>query len=228
MHSRAFPVAYDGGFLALVLNEMIGAGADITQFSYRMAEAFQTDPEVLGNTVLSFERTSGTVRHTIAMAHRLAAPAKAPDLERRASARARIIRGVEDVIQSKVADAQDLASLNAELLDRMDLPGLDYDVETRPAEDLIIEICRDMGLGDSTPGSFPWKRRTPEAIAALNAIAAAPSGQRRQAPPDASVPDRVERPQLRIVQAHQADPDKPYSQWTDEELDRAIARDGYD
>jgi hypothetical protein len=56
----------------------------------------------------------------------------------------------------------------------MDAPDLDRDIESRPIDDIIKDILRDLGLA-ALPGTRPWKRRTPADIAELNARAAAPS-----------------------------------------------------
>ena len=100
----------------------------------------------------------------------------APD---RTAARKRILRAVEDTLGRQDYDdsyrnCDPTEALHAELLDRMDAPDLDRDIESRPIDDIIKDILRDLGLA-ALPGTRPWKRRTPADIALLNARAAAPS-----------------------------------------------------
>jgi hypothetical protein len=84
--------------------------------------------------------------------------------------RRRIIRDVEDTIQRTTGPAE-AETLHAELLDRLDAPDLDDDIENRPIGDVIADICRDLGLA-ALPGTHPWKRRTTEDLATLCARAA--------------------------------------------------------
>jgi hypothetical protein len=85
------------------------------------------------------------------------------------AARRRIVREVEDAIQRTVGDAE-AAILHADLIDRLDGPDLDDDIDTRPIADIIADICRDLGLA-AMPGTHPWKRRTAADVAALGAVA---------------------------------------------------------
>ncbi len=91
----------------------------------------------------------------------------------------RILRAVEDTLGRQDYDdsyrvCDPTEALHAELLDRMDAPDLDRYIESRPIDDIIKDILRDLGLA-ALPGTRPWKRRTPADIAELNARAAAPS-----------------------------------------------------
>lgn len=173
----------------------------------------------------SYEGVSRSVRQSIMLACKMAEPKQAgrSAWPQRTAARARVIRGVEDVIAHKSADRSEAESLRAELLDRLDAPDFEVDIETRPPAEIIEEIARDLGLGDCPAGVEKWPRRTPETIAVLRAAAAEPSGQRMR--DDAGRP-RVEKPRQRVWD-HEWDPecpDKPVSQWTDEELDSWLAR----
>jgi hypothetical protein len=135
----------------------------------------------LQDLAAAFDSISRTVRRCIMLAHSLNEPPKpartpAPD---RTAARKHILRAVEDTLQRqdyddsyRVCDPTEV--LHAELLDRMDAPDLDRDIESRPIDDIIKDILRDLGLA-ALPGTRPWKRRTPADIAQLNARAAAPS-----------------------------------------------------
>ncbi|MGI4939481.1 MAG: hypothetical protein ACRYHQ_02730 [Janthinobacterium lividum] len=141
-------------------------------------------PDAVIRIATSFDQIARAVRRCIAQAQSLYDPKKqqparppaqqAPD---RTTARKRIIRAVEDVIQRPPDndECDDAEILLADLRERMDAPDLEDDIASRPVEDIIKEILRDLGLA-ALPGSRPWKRRTQADIAALNASAAAPSG----------------------------------------------------
>ncbi len=138
-------------------------------------------PDALTNTAAAFDDISRTVRRCIMLAQSLDTPKQptrtpAPD---RTAARKRILRAVEDTLGRQDYDdsyrvCDPTEALHAELLDRMDAPDLDRDIESRPIDDIIKDILRDLGLA-ALPGTRPWKRRTPADIAELNARAAAPS-----------------------------------------------------
>jgi hypothetical protein len=141
----------------------------------------------LQDLAAAFDSISRTVRRCIMLAQSLDAPRKpartpapnhtpAPD---RTAARKRILRAVEDTLGRQDYDdsyrvCDPTEALHAELLDRMDAPDLDRDIESRPIDDIIKDILRDLGLA-ALPGTRPWKRRTPADIAELCARAAAPS-----------------------------------------------------
>jgi hypothetical protein len=55
----------------------------------------------------------------------------------------------------------------------MEAPELEEELATRPVEEIIDEIRRDLGVYGELSLQF-WKRRTPADVAALNARAAAP------------------------------------------------------
>jgi len=142
---------------------------------------------LLPDLAAAFDSISRTVRRCIMLAQNLDAPRKparppapshtaAPD---RTAARKRILRAVEDTLGRQDYDdsyrvCDPTEALHAELLDRMDAPDLDRDIESRPIDDIIKDILRDLGLA-ALPGTRPWKRRTPADIAELCARAAAPS-----------------------------------------------------
>ena len=141
--------------------------------------------EALISLALAFDRIARSVRRGILLARSLARPVQpAPDpalvsAQARAAARRQVIRAVEDAIQRPDRGASDgPETLHAELHERLDGPDLDDDISTRPAADIIAEICRDLGLA-ALPGTRPWKRRTPGDIRQLCAEAAAPSGARQ-------------------------------------------------
>jgi hypothetical protein len=125
---------------------------------------------------MALERIGRTIRRTIILADKLnqppevrPAPKPPSGPDNRTTARKRIIRAVEDTIQRNV-DGDAAERLHAELLDRLDEPDLEDDIATRPVEEIIRDICRDLGV--AMEGSRPWKRRTPADIAVLAARAA--------------------------------------------------------
>jgi hypothetical protein len=139
----------------------------------------------LQDLAAAFDSISRTVRRCILLAQSLDTPkppARHPAPDRtadRTAARTRILRAVEDTLGRQDYDdsyrvCDPTEALHAELLDRMDAPDLDRDIESRPIDDIIKDILRDLGLA-ALPGTRPWKRRTPADIAELCARAAAPS-----------------------------------------------------
>ena len=149
----------------------------------------------LPDLAAAFDSISRTVRRCIMLAQSLDTPKQpartpspshtaAPD---RTAARKRILRAVEDTLGRQDYDdsyrvCDPTEALHAELLDLMDAPDLDRDIESRPIDDIIKDILRDLGLA-ALPGTRPWKRRTPADIALLNARAAAPSRPAGSTPP---------------------------------------------
>ena len=74
------------------------------------------------------------------------APALAP--EHRRAAHEHITRAVEDAIRHEAREPSEAALLRAELAERLDDPGLEWDIASRPIEEVIAAICRDLGLSD--------------------------------------------------------------------------------
>jgi hypothetical protein len=135
-------------------------------------------PDALIRLAAAFDQVARAVRRCIAQAQALDTPKQparnpAPD---RTAARKRIIRAVEDTIQRPPdnPDFEPPEVLLPEFRERMDAPDLDDDIATRPVEDIIKDIVRDLGLA-ALPGTHLWKRRTPADLAELCARAAAPS-----------------------------------------------------
>jgi len=135
----------------------------------------------LQDLAAAFDSIARTVRRCIMLAQSLDTPkppARTP-APNRTAARKHILRAVEDTLQRQdyddsYRDCDPTEVLHAELLDRMDAPDLDRDIASRPIDDIIKDILRDLGLA-ALPGTRPWKRRTPSDIAELNTRAAAPS-----------------------------------------------------
>ncbi len=190
------------------LHELIDMGADIARQVHRQAMAQPqtpapaTDPaEPLPDHTIPFDRIARAIRRTVALARHIAepaAPAQHPDRARqRVAARTRIIRDVEDAIQrSTRGDAAE--TLHAELVERLDGPDLDADILHRPVDDIIADICRDLGIA-APPGARPWKRRTPADIQSLAALA-------NRTPQAAARPPVVARPAITAQPAITARP----------------------
>ncbi|WP_158742902.1 hypothetical protein [Acidisphaera sp. L21] len=108
----------------------------------------------------AFAQVSRAIRRTVLLAERLdrgwARPGGADD--RHAMARRQIARAVSDAI-ARDADAERAERLTGALRERLDsLDTLD-DIGNRPAEEIIREICRDLGVDpgqlDATVASPP-------------------------------------------------------------------------
>ena len=218
-----------------ILNDQLDVSVRMSRILLAQVEAAPAEQSVTAAGIAMHGEACRTLRRNIFLARLCTLPAGTLRVDdggrRRKMARARILRGVEDAIHAKVDDIDDAESLRGELYDRMDASDLDDDIETWPPDEIITEVCRDLGLGDRAPGAFAWKRRTPEDIASLNAKAA------ETAPPVVAArfaldrPVRVLDPKIRPVRDawwDLPDPDKPLSQWTDAELDRAEAREQQD
>ncbi len=139
-------------------------------------------PDALIRIAAAFDQIARAVRRCIALAQTLDDP-KHPNREPaqdRTTARRRILRAVEDAIQRPPdnPECDDPEVLLSDFRERMDAADLEDDIASRPAEDIIKDILRDLGLA-ALPGSRPWKRRTSADIAELNARAAAPSSPAR-------------------------------------------------
>ncbi len=136
-------------------------------------------PPAPTDIALAYDRITRAVRRTILLARKLAEPAPTPDTtaaqaatHHRVAARRQIIREVEDAI-GRTEKGTRADTLHAELLDRLDGPDLDEDINHRPTADIVADICRDLGLA-AAYGNNPWRRRTPTDIETLCARAARP------------------------------------------------------
>jgi hypothetical protein len=199
--SLATQPAADAQYYRGILHGLIDIGAELARVVLSQAKAAttQTEPNPAPaqdvapgfarardpDPAVAFERISRAIRRTILLAQKIAQPvaqANAHPVQHRAAARRRIIRDVEDAIQreSRGVEAE---FLHAELVDRLDGPDLDDDIENRPIADIIRDICRDLGI-EALPGTHPWKRRAPADITALCARAA----EARAAPTFAPTP----------------------------------------
>ena len=98
-----------------------------------------------------FGRVSRSVRMTVLLAERLdrgwARPGRERALadDRDAMARRQIARGVAEAI-AREADGERAERLSESLADRMETLDVEAALGNRPVEEIITEICRDIGL----------------------------------------------------------------------------------
>ena len=162
-----------------ILHGLIQGGANYADMLHLQAKArFEAAPATAEITkgAIAYDNVSRSVRRGILMAQRVDKPVRSRASHHQ-SARRQIIRAVEDCIQ-RHADDEEADEFQLELLDRLDSPDLEDDIDSRPVADIIKEICRDLGL-DIIEGAHPWKRRTPADLAELSATAniQVPSGR---------------------------------------------------
>ncbi len=196
----ASPGAENTDYYRRALHELIDMGVSMARLFHDQAVAqaeaaapdtgAQTAPTPAPGLAAAFDRVSRAVRRTVLLARHLDAPLPAHSgtdpAKRREAARRRIIRAVEDRIDREARGEREAERMHAELLERLDSPDLDDDIEGRPVTDIIIEIFNDLGF--DAPGASPWKRRTPADVAVLSARAAKPSPARTPPAPGASAP----------------------------------------
>ena len=149
-----------------VLNDAVDFGHRLMRLVVDQAEA-GTIPALKAASV--YDRVARSVRRSIWLIHKLAEPVPVTN---RVAARKQIIRTVEDAIQ-RDAEEDEAETLHEELWDRLDSPDLEDEIRNRPVEDIIKDVVRDLGLAAS-PGTTPWKRRTPEDVTDLCARATQP------------------------------------------------------
>ena len=157
-----------------VLHELINLGT-------RLAQKLEADPDPKSDPIIAYERIAKTIRRTIALARDLEKPVRARRSFDRTAARKKIIRGVENEIGLDIKGPES-ESFREELLDRLDAPEFEHDLETLTADQIIKQICFDIGL-PGISGAKPWKRRPPEQIRLIHARAAAPPGKIRSPTP---------------------------------------------
>jgi len=125
------------------------------------------------DAAIAFERIARAIRRTIALARHIATnpPKTRTQTVERTQAREKIIRGVEDAIEARRAPTTETATLYNELNERLDDAAFERDLRTRPLDDIIEELARDLGVA-SQSRAWVWKRRTPVDIATFRARAA--------------------------------------------------------
>ena len=151
------------------LHKLIAMGVEIAETIHAQITP-QAEPASNQQASIAFDRIARAVRRTIALAQSLNNPKIPP--QSRTAARRKIIRRVEDRIH-RLAKGPRAESLREELFDRIDTNEFDNEIATRDIEELIQEICNDLGL-EGIPGASAWRRRTPEDIKILNEKAEAP------------------------------------------------------
>ena len=155
------------------------------------------------NPAEAFDRIARTIRRTILLAEKLDQPSTNHTTSNRIAARKRILRDVEDAIQRN-AKPQDRKALGAELLDRLDAPDLEDDLDTLSIDDIITDICHDLRVVH--PYAANWKRRTPTDAATLRTRAAAiPETWTTPPRPRSPLPPRPKPPNPEPA-AHRDDP----------------------
>ena len=181
-----------------VLDTLIEQGAAIAARLAGHATAATTPDSALPEATVAFDRIARAIRRTVALARHIAAhqapgPAhvSAPGTNR-TTTRAQLIRGVEDAIHRQRREL-DTEPLYAELGERLDDPELDLDLQGRPVDDIIEEICRDLGVAQQGR-SYVWRRRTPQDIATLRHRAATPTVGRISEAPSAKQPTPPKAP----------------------------------
>jgi hypothetical protein len=163
-----------------VVDALVEISLDLTRVLQAQAKTEVETAARLGEPAPDFtvaaERMTRIVRRTVLLSDKLndklITPAPTPAAKHHTAARKQIIREVEDSIDHD-APAEAAESLRAEFQERLDSPDIDDDIETRPVEEIITEIRRDLGIA-APPGARPrWKRRTPKDVALLCVRAAA-------------------------------------------------------
>ena len=165
----------DTDFLEAATKELITLGVSFTRHIHDRTIA---EPGAdLAEASKAFERVTRGTRKGILLVRKLTEP------PRHVAARKRILREVEDHIQRHAEDDEEADTLQVELLDRLDTLDLIDDIDSLSVETVIRDILRDLGLAHIRGANHPWKRRTPEDVADLNARAANPPRPRAAPPP---------------------------------------------
>jgi hypothetical protein len=179
-----------------VLREMVDIGANLLRMVHeeakqaeaaRIAAAKQSqDPSTVpaaksaSDLAGAYDLIFRSMRRAVLLDAKLAAQPKPPSNQQRIAARRRIIREVEDAIQRK-APADQVETLRAELVERLESPDFDDEIAHRTIPQIVMDMCRDFGIAGLDRG-HPWKRRIPHQIAILNAraeqIAGAPPSEK--------------------------------------------------
>jgi hypothetical protein len=209
------PEQPDSHYYRAILHELLELGTDLARNVHRQAtqqaaappQEPAEPPQPPPDPTIPFDRIARCIRRTILLAQHLDTPIRpaAQPGPPRTLLRRKIIRDVEDEIARVAEGAEQADSLRAELCERLDDTELDEDLAHRPIAEVTEDLRRDLGLADAGGSRF-WKRRTPEDIAALNALAA----RRRGAPRDPQTPTP---PRARL---HPAATDPSHPDWPQE------------
>ena len=168
--------APDDAHYQAVLRTLIDQGAALAARIAATATAATTPDSALPEATIAFDRAARAVRRTIALARHIAAtpvPAQHPAHDTRTKARTRLIRTVEDAIhvQHRVYEG-DREALDREFAERLEDPALEFDLAGRDIDDVIQEICQDLGIAHPSR-AYIYRRRTPRDVADLRTRAAA-------------------------------------------------------
>jgi hypothetical protein len=146
--------------IALADAAAYGAAEGVPALATSLAEAIEADraiaaaAEARGTVVprveavtRAFAQVSRAIRRTVLLAERMdqgwARPGRADN--RHAMARRQIARGVADAIASE-ADGTRKERLTEALAERLDALDEVEEIGSRPAEEIVREICRDLGV----------------------------------------------------------------------------------
>ena len=166
-----------------VLHRLIDLGASLAEriqqqpvnHAEAIAAGIEPSAELATAVSLEFDRTVLGIRRSILLAQHIQNPAPvraaSDPAQHRTLVRQRLIRVVDDEIHEKFrGEAAD--ALRRELVERLESPELEYEIDTRPADDIITDIRRDLGIVGLPGYHHPWKRRTAGDVAELHARAA--------------------------------------------------------
>jgi hypothetical protein len=163
------------------LAEMVRQEARQSAQAQAEAAKRNPDPQIITPIVVpphikdAFDLITRSVRRSMVLYQKLKEPQKASPAYNRVAARKKIIRDVEDTIQSRAPQGQE-ENLHAELAERLERPEFDDELANRSIAEIVTEICRDLGIG-GLHSMHPWKRRMPRDIAILQARAEQLYGQ---------------------------------------------------
>ena len=162
------------------------ASQDPDQDAQVPVQAHATRPAQPGRTpealALAFDRVARAVRRTVLLAQHLdddrpaAQPARLPPKDpalHRLNARTHLIRHVENRIHAQ-ATGLDADDLRREFHERLESPAVEDDILSRPVQDVIDDILKDLGLHPYSDMAF-WPRRTPAEIQGIRDLAAKPA-----------------------------------------------------
>ncbi len=187
-------------FFGRVMRRAVEVGANLTDQMDPAARAKPDDPEsdapkttATIDLAHAYDLVTRSMRRSIAVAMHLAEPlASLQATHQRTAARTRILREVDEDIDLRAPDRDQAESLRAELRERIDGPDIEETILTRPLEEIIREIRRDLGLV-LREGHRIGLRRTPEDLALLRDIAACPPTQTPKPEPTLPRVDRLAR-----------------------------------
>ena len=198
IHPAPHPSTPDA--IAALITRALHVGAELTE------RLLDLPPDSPRNPAADYADINRAMRQAALLLQRLADPAEHRDA-RRIAARQHIIRAVEDAIHQHGRD-RDPDALRAELLERLRDETLDADLDRRPTPDIVAGLCRDLGLVPYDDARR-HKRRTPEDVAELRALAATltpkpqpklqpkPQPKPQPAPPAPPLPPHREPPTRR-------------------------------